>query len=272
MKTHPLQPKGPDDPLGIPLFLLVSSKEYWLNGFKGTRTTPRYQVGHARRDQLVCNAPPTLDHMRKTEQHRGLRAAAVRGAVDRRHGSTFQGLCDALAHMDENEIRSGLRRAIELRWVEQDGRRYYSLDNRRQRMVSDEHASPPGDAEPTAPETPPAAESPAPQPQEADVAVKAKKASKKSSKGAKKAVKAAAPKKAAKAAKPKKEAAPVDAFGLRVGSKRAIAAAMFVKGCTMGDVKKNPKVGQTVYNLLTALAADGHKVKNEDGVITLKAK
>ncbi len=49
-----------------------------------------------------------------------------------------------------------------------------------------------------------------------------------------------------------------DKFGLRVGSKGAIAAAMLERGCTMADIKK--ATGGTRYNLLRKLCDDGHEI------------
>ena len=49
-----------------------------------------------------------------------------------------------------------------------------------------------------------------------------------------------------------------DKYGLRLGTKRAQAAAMFEAGCTMANVRK--ATGSAQYNLLKKLADDGHCV------------
>ncbi len=61
-----------------------------------------------------------------------------------------------------------------------------------------------------------------------------------------------------------------DKYGLRLGTKRATAAAMFETGCTMADVRK--VTGSTQYNLLKKLAADGHTVVRDGSGIKLEAK
>ena len=61
-----------------------------------------------------------------------------------------------------------------------------------------------------------------------------------------------------------------DKYGLRLGTKRAQAAAMFETGCTMADVRK--ATGHTQYNLLKKLAADGHRVVRDGGAIELEVK
>ncbi len=61
-----------------------------------------------------------------------------------------------------------------------------------------------------------------------------------------------------------------DKYGLRLGTKRATAAAMFETGCTMADVRKT--TGHTQYNLLKKLAADGHRVVRDGRVVRLEVK
>ncbi len=56
-----------------------------------------------------------------------------------------------------------------------------------------------------------------------------------------------------------------DKYGLRLGSKRATAAAMFETGCTMADVRK--ATGHTQYNLLKKLAGEGHRVVRDGSAI-----
>ena len=69
--------------------------------------------------------------------------------------------------------------------------------------------------------------------------------------------------KPAKPAKAKKAKAPVklDVYGLRDGSVKSKAAAMYAsgKGATLNEVKK--KLGSVQLNVLTELALRGHKVK-----------
>ncbi len=61
-----------------------------------------------------------------------------------------------------------------------------------------------------------------------------------------------------------------DKYGLRLGTKRATAAAMLETGCTMADVRK--ATGHTQYNLLKKLAADGHQVVRDGSAIKLEVK
>ena len=61
-----------------------------------------------------------------------------------------------------------------------------------------------------------------------------------------------------------------DKYGLRLGTKRAMAAAMFEKGCTMAGVRK--ATGHTQYNLLKKLAREGHRVVRDGSAIKLGAK
>ncbi len=61
-----------------------------------------------------------------------------------------------------------------------------------------------------------------------------------------------------------------DKYGLRLGTKRAQAAAKFEKGCTMADVRK--ATGHTQYNLLKKLAGDGHRVVRDGRVVRLEVK
>ncbi len=61
-----------------------------------------------------------------------------------------------------------------------------------------------------------------------------------------------------------------DKYGLRLGTKRATAAAMFETGCTMADVRK--ATGHTQYNLLKKLAGDGHRVVRDGTAIELEVK
>ena len=60
-----------------------------------------------------------------------------------------------------------------------------------------------------------------------------------------------------------------DKYGLRLGTKRATAAAMFETGCTMADVRK--ATGHTQYNLLKKLAGEGHGVVRDGKVVRLEA-
>ena len=59
-----------------------------------------------------------------------------------------------------------------------------------------------------------------------------------------------------------------DKYGLRLGTKRATAAAMFERGCTMADVRK--ATGHTQYNLLRKLAGEGHGVVRDGSIIRLE--
>jgi len=61
-----------------------------------------------------------------------------------------------------------------------------------------------------------------------------------------------------------------DKYGLRLGTKRAQAAAMFETGCTMANVRM--ATGSAQYNLLKKLAADGHCVVHDGSAIMLEAK
>ncbi len=61
-----------------------------------------------------------------------------------------------------------------------------------------------------------------------------------------------------------------DKYGLRLGTKRAQAAAKFEKGCTMADVRK--ATGHTQYNLLKKLAGAGHRVVRDGSVVRLEVK
>ena len=76
----------------------------------------------------------------------------------------------------------------------------------------------------------------------------------------KKAVKKAVAKAKAKVTKPKAEK---DAYGLRKGSLKSLAAAMYARknGATLEEVKD--KVGSTQLNVLTELEAAGYGVKQE---------
>ena len=59
-----------------------------------------------------------------------------------------------------------------------------------------------------------------------------------------------------------------DKYGLRKGTKRATAAAMFETGCTMADIRK--ATGSAQYNLLKKLAGDGHCVVRDGSIIKLE--
>ncbi len=59
-----------------------------------------------------------------------------------------------------------------------------------------------------------------------------------------------------------------DKYGLRVGTKRAMAATMFETGCTMADVRK--ATGHTQYNLLKKLAGEGHRVVRDGSAVKLE--
>ncbi len=61
-----------------------------------------------------------------------------------------------------------------------------------------------------------------------------------------------------------------DKYGLRLGTKRATAAAMFDTGCTMADVRK--ATGHAQYNLLKKLAGAGHRVVRDGSAIRLEVK
>ena len=61
-----------------------------------------------------------------------------------------------------------------------------------------------------------------------------------------------------------------DTYGLRLGTKRAQAAAMFETGCTMANVRK--ATGSAQYNLLKKLAGDGHHVVRDGSTIKLEVK
>ena len=61
-----------------------------------------------------------------------------------------------------------------------------------------------------------------------------------------------------------------DKYGLRLGTKRAAAAAMFETGCTMAVVRK--ATGHTQYNLLKKLAGAGHRVVRDGSAIKLEVK
>ncbi len=61
-----------------------------------------------------------------------------------------------------------------------------------------------------------------------------------------------------------------DKFGLRLGTKRAQAAAMLEKGCKMAEVRA--KTGMTHYDLLKRLEETGHQVSCNSGMIQLTAK
>ena len=61
-----------------------------------------------------------------------------------------------------------------------------------------------------------------------------------------------------------------DKYGLRLGTKRAQAAAMFEAGCTMANVRK--ATGSAQYNLLKKLAGDGHLVVRDGSAIKLEVK
>ena len=61
-----------------------------------------------------------------------------------------------------------------------------------------------------------------------------------------------------------------DKYGLRLGTKRATAAAMFERGCTMADVRK--ATGHNQYNLLKKLAGEGHTVVRDGSAIKLEVK
>jgi len=61
-----------------------------------------------------------------------------------------------------------------------------------------------------------------------------------------------------------------DKYGLRLGSKRATAATMFERGCTMADVRK--ATGHTQYNFLKKLAGAGHRVVRDGTAIELEVK
>ena len=61
-----------------------------------------------------------------------------------------------------------------------------------------------------------------------------------------------------------------DKWGLRLGTKRATAAAMFETGCTMADVRRS--TGHTQYNLLKKLASKGHRVVRDGSAIELEVK
>ena len=61
-----------------------------------------------------------------------------------------------------------------------------------------------------------------------------------------------------------------DKYGLRLGTKRATAAAMFETGCTMAEVRK--ATGHTQYNLLKKLAGEAHRLARDGSAIMLEAK
>ncbi len=61
-----------------------------------------------------------------------------------------------------------------------------------------------------------------------------------------------------------------DKYGLRLGTKRAQAAAMFEAGCTMANVRK--ATGSAQYNLLKKLAGDGHCVVHNGNTIKREVK
>lgn len=105
----------------------------------------------------------------------------------------------------------------------------------------------------------------APKKAPAKKAVKAKAKPEKAEKPAKKATAAKAPDKA-KAAKPKAEKkakAEKDQWGLRKGSSKSEAAAMYARknGATLDEVKD--KIGSIQLNVLKELEAEGHKVERE---------
>ena len=78
------------------------------------------------------------------------------------------------------------------------------------------------------------------------------------------------PRPPAKAKRPATGREKRDKYGLRLGTKRATAAAMFERGCTMADVRK--ATGHNQYNLLKKLAGEGHRVVRDGSAIKLEAK
>ena len=74
----------------------------------------------------------------------------------------------------------------------------------------------------------------------------------------------------AKAKRPVSRHDRLDRYGLRLGTKRATAAAMFETGCTMAEVRK--ATGHSQYNLLKKLAGAGHRVVRDGGAIELEVK
>lgn len=96
----------------------------------------------------------------------------------------------------------------------------------------------------------------------------AKPAKKRAKVKAKPAAKKAAPKKAAKAKAKPRQVNPdtVDDFGLRKGSIKSKAAAMYAsaKGATLAEVKA--KLGSVQYNVLKQLRDKGFKVKETEEV------
>ena len=83
-----------------------------------------------------------------------------------------------------------------------------------------------------------------------------------SSKGSAKSTKSAKSDKA-----PAREPVEKDEFGLRKGTARSEAAALFKKGAKMKSVKE--ETGTNHYNLLTQLEKEGHTVKKDGSLITL---
>jgi outer membrane biosynthesis protein TonB len=123
---------------------------------------------------------------------------------------------------------------------------------------------PEASAMPTEPEPEPAPV----KPRKAKAAAKPAKKAKPAAKAAKPAKKAKA--KSAKAAKPKKprqvNPETVDEFGLRKGSIKSKAAAMYSRkeGATLAEVKS--KLGSVQYNVIKQLVAKGHKLRTVEEV------
>lgn len=65
------------------------------------------------------------------------------------------------------------------------------------------------------------------------------------------------------------EKTPLDAFGLRTGTKSSDVAAFLTEGHSMAEV--NEKFGDVFYNLLKRLGEMGHEVRKDGNIITLVA-
>lgn len=87
------------------------------SGLWGTTPAPEPKL-----DETMTEEPRS---MRRTAAARDRRADAVKAAVAD-GADTFQKLRTTLAdqEMTDSEIRSGINRALELRWIKQNGRRY----------------------------------------------------------------------------------------------------------------------------------------------------
>lgn len=257
---------APDDLLAIPLFLRLDTPERQAAHRARVAALPApwgWLQPPRERGKIVFNPPPKAEGMGKSVHERDLRALAVQKALKGAGLVTFQRLRPLLPAMGDNEIGSGLRRALELRFAEQRGRKYciFGFDEREQPMVSDEHASAPAAAQPE-PAAEPAAKSAAPAPggtQEENTMATNKKGRKAANGGGKKAKKAATVKKAAT----KANGANLDQFGLRKGTTRSEVAAYLAQdgGRTMAQVKE--KFGATFYNMVNALKEMGNKVTKD---------